>query len=70
MPRQHKGSLLRAARQEGEATMKQFTAMIFACFMLLTVTAVILGTRKDLCEIRFRTRVMEVAVSMACESVR
>lgn len=50
--------------------MKQFTAMLFASFMIMALTAAILGSRKDLCEIRFRTRFMEVAVSMACESIR
>ncbi|MEG3130618.1 Hok/Gef family protein [Pantoea cypripedii] len=50
--------------------MKQFTAMLFASFMIMAVTAVILGSRKDLCEIRFRAHFVEVAVSMACETIR
>lgn len=66
MLRQHKGSLLRAERQ-GEATMKQQTAILIATIVIGTAIAVILVTRKDLCEVRFRTGLMEVAVFMDYE---
>lgn len=66
MLRQHKGSLLRAERQ-GEATMKQQTAILIATIVITTAVAVILVTREDLCEVRIRTGQMEVAVFMDYE---
>lgn len=67
MPRQHKGSLLRAERQ-GEATMKQQTAILIATIVIGAALAVILVMRKDLCEVRIRTGHTEVAVFMDYES--
>jgi len=67
MPRQHKGSLLRAERQ-GEATMKQQTAILIATIVIGAALAVLLVTRKDLCEVRIRTGHTEVAVFMDYES--
>ena len=66
MPRQHKGSLLRAERQ-GEATMKQQLAILIATIVIATALAAILVTRKDLCEVRIRTGQTEVAVFMGYE---
>lgn len=66
MLRQHKGSLLRAERQ-GEATMKQQTAILIATIVITTAVAVILVTREDLCEVRIRTGQTEVAVFMDYE---
>lgn len=66
MSRQHKGSLLRAERQ-GEATMKQQTAILIATIVIAAAVAVILVTRKDLCEVRLRTGHAEVAVFMDYE---
>lgn len=66
MLQQHKGSLLRAERQ-GEATMKQYKAILIATLVLGAVIAVILVTRKDLCEVRIRTGHTEVAVVMGYE---
>lgn len=67
MPRQHKGSLLRAERQ-GEATMKQQTAILIATIVIGAALAAILVMRKDLCEVRIRTGHTEVAVFMDYES--
>lgn len=67
MPRQHKGSLLRAERQ-GEATMKQQTAILIATLVIGAALAAILVMRKDLCEVRIRTGHTEVAVFMDYES--
>lgn len=67
MPRQHKGSLLRAERQ-GEATMKQQTAILIAALVIGAALAAILVMRKDLCEVRIRTGHTEVAVFMDYES--
>lgn len=67
MPRQHKGSLLRAERQ-GEATMKQQAAILIATIVIGAALAVLLVTRKDLCEVRIRTGHTEVAVFMDYES--
>lgn len=50
MPRQHKGSLLRAERQ-GEATMKQQAAILIATIVIGAALAAILVMRKDLCEV-------------------
>ncbi len=69
MPKQHKGSLLHAVRQE-VTTMKQHTTIMFVTLVILAVAAVILVSRKDLCEIRYRTAVTEVAVSLACETLK
>lgn len=66
MPRQHKGSLLRAERQ-GEATMKQQTAILIATLVIGAALAAILVMRKDLCEVRIRTGHTEVAVFMDYE---
>lgn len=67
MLRQHKGSLLRAGRQ-GEATMKQQTAILIATLVIGAALAAILVMRKDLCEVRIRTGHTEVAVFMDYES--
>ncbi|MDO6407526.1 MULTISPECIES: Hok/Gef family protein [Pantoea] len=48
--------------------MKQQTVIIITALILVTATAVLLVVRKELCEVRFRTGVMEVAVSLAYES--
>lgn len=66
MSRQHKGSLLRAERQ-GEATMKQQTAILIATIVIGAALAAILVMRKDLCEVRIRTGHTEVAVFMDYE---
>lgn len=66
MLQQHKGSLLRAERQ-GEATMKQHKAIFFATIVIATAVAVILVTRKDLCEVRIRIGQTKVAVFMGYE---
>lgn len=66
MLRPHKGSLLHAERQ-GEATMKQQMAILIATIVIAAATAVILVTRKDLCEVRIRTGHTEVAVFMDYE---
>lgn len=66
MLRPHKGSLLRAERQ-GEATMKQQMAILIATIVIAAAVAVILVTRKDLCEVRIRTDHTEVAVFMDYE---
>ncbi|WP_036627149.1 Hok/Gef family protein [Pantoea sp. AS-PWVM4] len=50
--------------------MKQHTTIMFVILLILAVTAVILVSRKDLCEIRYRTAVTEVAVSLACETLK
>lgn len=67
MLRQHKGSLLRAERQ-GEATMKQQTAILIATLVIGAALAAMLVMRKDLCEVRIRTGHTEVAVFMDYES--
>ncbi len=69
MPDNMKGSVLLAERQ-GEATMKQREAILIAIFLIAAVLAVILVTRKDLCEVRIRTGHMEVAAFMAYESIK
>ncbi|RYM66022.1 hypothetical protein BSQ98_09815 [Serratia liquefaciens] len=49
--------------------MKQQKAMIIALIVLcITVIMVVLVTRKDLCEVRFRNGQAEVAVFTAYES--
>lgn len=67
MRQQHKGSLLRAERQ-GEATMKQQTAILIATLVIGAALAAILVMRKDLCEVRIRTGHTEIAVFMDYES--
>ncbi len=67
MLQQHKGSLLHAERQ-GEATMKQPTAVLIAIIVIAAACTAILAMRKDLCEIHIRSGQTEVAVFMAYES--
>ncbi|WP_058973480.1 Hok/Gef family protein [Type-D symbiont of Plautia stali] len=50
--------------------MKQREAILIAIFLIAAVLAVILVTRKDLCEVRIRTGHMEVAAFMAYESIK
>ncbi|MDO6407489.1 MULTISPECIES: Hok/Gef family protein [Pantoea] len=44
--------------------------IMFFTLAILAVAAVILVSRKDLCEIRYRTLETEVAVSLACEILK
>lgn len=50
-----------------ELTMKQQMAIVIATIVTAAVIAVILVTRKDLCEVRIRTGHAEVAVFMDYE---
>lgn len=65
MPQQHQGSLLRAVRQGGTGMKQLMTRKVF-----IIVILIILVTQKNLCEIRLRTGVAEVAVSMACSALK
>jgi len=44
-----------------------FIAIIIIC---MTALSAVLVTRKDLCEVRIRTGIAEVAAFMACEPVK
>ncbi|EBB7877456.1 type I toxin-antitoxin system Hok family toxin [Salmonella enterica] len=48
--------------------MKQQMAILIATIVIAAAVAVILVTRKDLCEVRIRTGYTEVAVFMDYES--
>lgn len=48
--------------------MKQRTAVLIATIVLAATVAVILATRKDLCEVRIRTDHTEVAAFMDYKS--
>ncbi|AXF75416.1 Hok/Gef family protein [Erwinia tracheiphila] len=50
-----------------ELTMKQQTAILIATIVIAAAVAVILVTRKDLCEVRIRTSHAEVAAFMDYE---
>lgn len=53
---------------QGEAAMKQQKAIIIALIVIcITVIMAVLVTRKDLCEVRFRTDQTEIAVFTAYE---
>ncbi|MEI2266354.1 Hok/Gef family protein [Erwinia sp. CGal63] len=47
--------------------MKQRTAILIAIIVIVAATAVLLVTRKDLCEVRLRTGDTEIAVFMDYE---
>lgn len=69
MPYSIKMGLLHAEKQ-GEATMKQHSAIFIAVILIIAVTNIALVMRKDLCEVRIKTGLIDVAVLMACESVK
>ncbi|MFH8134601.1 Hok/Gef family protein [Pantoea osteomyelitidis] len=50
--------------------MKQHSAVFIAVILIIAATSVALVMRKDLCEVRIKTGLTDVAVLMACESVK
>jgi len=51
--------------------MKQYKAIFIAIIIIcMTALSAVLVTRKDLCEVRIRTGIAEVAAFMACEPVK
>ncbi|WP_130835844.1 Hok/Gef family protein [[Erwinia] mediterraneensis] len=50
--------------------MKQQRAILIVTVVLAITFAVILATRKNLCEVRIRTGFMEIAAFMAYESIK
>ena len=51
--------------------MKQHRAIFIAIIIIcMTALSAVLVTRKDLCEVRIRTGIAEVAAFMACEPVK
>ena len=51
--------------------MKQHKAIFIAIIIIcITALSAVLVTRKDLCEVRIRTGIAEVAAFMACEPVK
>lgn len=50
--------------------MKEHNAILIATLIIIAVIAVVLASRKDLCEVRFRSDHAEIAVFMAYEPIQ